>query len=142
MAHVQKNHISSLPTNRRVHLNRHWASVQSTAGRRGAHISGINAGYNVFRGSVKGTRCPLHLTVSTSLPFPCVRMCYHILTGVYCTLLFLVLHMQSVLIQPVKMQHSLRKQLWSLQQVPLAAAATDVHCHLLFQLLAVISLRF
>ena len=103
MAHAQKNNISSLRTNGRVHLNRHWASVQSTAGRRGVRISGINVGYTMFRGSVKGTGCPLHSTVSPSLPFPCVTVCYQISTGVYCTLVILVIHMQSVFIQPVKM---------------------------------------
>ena len=30
-------------------------SVQSTAGSRGVRISGSNAGYTMFRGSVKGT---------------------------------------------------------------------------------------
>ena len=40
------------------------ASVQSTAGSRGARISGSNAGYTMFRGSVKGTGYPLHSPVS------------------------------------------------------------------------------
>jgi len=31
------------------------ASVQSTAGSQGVRISGSNAGYTMFRGSVKGT---------------------------------------------------------------------------------------
>jgi hypothetical protein len=31
------------------------ASVQSTTGSRGVRISGSNAGYNMFRGSVKST---------------------------------------------------------------------------------------
>ena len=35
------------------------ASVQSTTGSRGVRISGSNAGYNMFRGSVKGTGYPL-----------------------------------------------------------------------------------
>ena len=103
MAHTQKNHISSLQTNGKVHLNRNWASVQSTAVRGGVRISGSNAGYTIFRGSVKGTGCPLHLTVSPSLPFPCVTVCHQISTVVYCSLEILVLHMQSVFIQPVKM---------------------------------------
>ena len=46
-------------------------------------ISGSNAGYTVFRGSVKGTGYPLHLPVSPSLPFPCVTVCHHISTVVY-----------------------------------------------------------
>ena len=37
------------------------ASVQSTAGSRGVRNSGSNAGYTMFRGSVKGTGYLLHL---------------------------------------------------------------------------------
>ena len=59
------------------------ASVQSTTGSRGVCISGSNAGYTMFRGSVKGTGYPLHLPVSPSLPLPCVTMCHHISTGLY-----------------------------------------------------------
>ena len=59
------------------------ASVQSTAGNRGVRISGSNAGYTLFRGSVKGTGYPLHSTVSPSLPLPCVTVCHHISTGLY-----------------------------------------------------------
>jgi hypothetical protein len=40
------------------------ASVQSTTGSRGVRISGSNAGYTMFRGSVKGTDYPLHSPVS------------------------------------------------------------------------------
>ena len=39
------------------------ASVQSTTGSRGVRISGSNAGYNMFRGSVKSTGYPLHSPV-------------------------------------------------------------------------------
>jgi hypothetical protein len=67
----------------RVHLNRPGASVQSTAGSRGVRISGSNAGYSMFRGSVKGTGYPLHSTVSPSLPLPWVTVCLHISTGLY-----------------------------------------------------------
>ena len=62
------------------------ASVQSTTGSRGVRISGNNgnnAGYTMFRGSVKGNVYPLHLTVSPSLPLPCVTVCHHISTGLY-----------------------------------------------------------
>jgi hypothetical protein len=59
-------------------------SVQSTAGSRGVRISGSNAGYTTFRGSVKGTGYPLHSPVSTSLPLMCVTVCRHISTGLYC----------------------------------------------------------
>ena len=54
-------------------------SVQSTTGSRGVRISGSNAGYTMFRGSVKGTGYPLHSSVFPSLPPP-VR---HISIGVY-----------------------------------------------------------
>ena len=37
------------------------ASVQSTTGSSGVRISGSNAGYTMFRGSVKSTGYPLHL---------------------------------------------------------------------------------
>jgi len=59
------------------------ASVQSTTGRRGVRISGSNAGYTMFRGSVKGTGYPLHSPVFTSLALPCVAVCHHVSTGVY-----------------------------------------------------------
>jgi hypothetical protein len=59
------------------------ASVQSTAGRRGVRINGSNAGYTVFRGSVKSTGYPLHSPVSPSLPLLCVTVCHHISTGIY-----------------------------------------------------------
>jgi len=58
-------------------------SVQSTTGSRGVRISGSNAGYTVFRGSVKGTGYPLHSPVSPSLPHPCVTAYYYISTGAY-----------------------------------------------------------
>ena len=44
------------------------ASFESTTGSRGVRISGGNAGYTMFRGSVKGTGYPLHLPFSPSLP--------------------------------------------------------------------------
>ena len=59
------------------------ASVQSTTGSRGVRISGSNAGYTMFRGSVKGTGYPLHSSVSPSLPLPCVTVCHHVSTGLY-----------------------------------------------------------
>ena len=40
------------------------ASVQSTTGSRGVRISDSNAGYTMFRGSVKGTGYPLNSPVS------------------------------------------------------------------------------
>ena len=59
------------------------ASVQSTADSRGVRISGSNAGYTMFRGSVKSTGYTLHSPVSPSLPLPCVTVCHHISTGLY-----------------------------------------------------------
>ena len=59
------------------------ASVQSTTGSRGVRISGTNAGYNMFRSSVKGTGYTLHSPVSPSFHLPCVTVCHHISTGLY-----------------------------------------------------------
>jgi len=42
-----------------------------------------NAGYTVFRGSVKSTGYPRHSPVSPSLPLPCVTVCHQISTGLY-----------------------------------------------------------
>jgi len=58
------------------------ASVQSTTGSRGVRISGSNAGYTMFRCSVKGTGYPLHSPVSPSLPLLCVTVCHHVSAGV------------------------------------------------------------
>ena len=63
-------------------------SVQSTTGSRGVRISGSNAGYTMFRGSVKGTGYPLHSLVSPSLPLPYVTVCHHVSTGLYLFLYF------------------------------------------------------
>ena len=57
------------------------APLQSTTGSRGVCISGNNAGYTMFRGSVKSTGYPLHSPVSPSLPLPRVTVCHHISTG-------------------------------------------------------------
>ena len=80
MAHAQKPHFV-FRRNGRVHLNRRWASVQSPTGSRGVRISDCNAGYTMFRVSVKGTGYTLHSPVSPSLPLPCVTVCNHISTG-------------------------------------------------------------
>jgi len=68
MAHVQKPDFVFRRSGR-VHLNRRWASVQSTTGSRVVRISGSNAGYTMFRGSVKSTGYPFHSPVSP-LHFP------------------------------------------------------------------------
>ena len=57
------------------------ASVQSTTGSQVVRISGSNAGYTMFRGSVKGTDYPLHSPVSPSLPLPYVTVCHHVSSG-------------------------------------------------------------
>jgi hypothetical protein len=85
MAHAQKPAFV-FRRNGRVHLNRRGASVQSTTGSRGVRISDSNAGYTMFRGSVKSTCCPLYSPVSPSLSLPCVTVCYDISAGVYKTL--------------------------------------------------------
>ena len=72
-----------LPAKRTSPFKSAGASVQSTIGGRGVRISGSNAGYTMFRGSVKGTGYPLHSPVSPSVPLPCFTVCYHISTGVY-----------------------------------------------------------
>ena len=82
MTHAQKPDLV-FRRNGRVHLNRPGASVQSTTGSRVVRFSGSNAGYTMFRGSVKGNGYPLHSPVSPSLPLPCVTVCHHVSTGVY-----------------------------------------------------------
>jgi len=64
------------------------ASVQSTTGSRGVRISGSNARYTMFRGSMKDTSYPLHSPVSSSLPLPCFTVCHYISAGVYLTVSF------------------------------------------------------
>ena len=63
-------------------FNSAGASVHSTIGSLGVRINGSNAGYTMFRGSVKDTGYPLHSPVSPSRPLPCVTVCHHISTGV------------------------------------------------------------
>ena len=76
MAHAQKPNFL-FRRNGRVHLNRRGASVQSTTGSQGVCISGSNAGYTMFRGSVKGTGYPLHSPVSPSLHFTSLHLELH-----------------------------------------------------------------
>ena len=59
------------------------ASVQSTAGSRVVRISGSNAGYTMFGGSVESTGYPLHSPVSPSLPLPCVTVCHQVSNALY-----------------------------------------------------------
>ena len=85
MAHAQKPDFV-FRRNGRVHLNRRGRQFSRLLAAKvcaSAFIAGSNAGYTVFRGSVKGTGYPLHSPVSPSLPLTCVTVCHHILTGVY-----------------------------------------------------------
>ena len=75
MAHAQKPDFV-FRRNGRVHLNRLGASVQSTAGSRGVRISGSNAEYTTFRGSVNSTGYQLHSPVSPSHPLWCITVCH------------------------------------------------------------------
>jgi hypothetical protein len=69
MAHAQKTD-SVFRRNGRVYLNRQVASVHSNIGSRVVRIRGINAGYNMIRGSVKSTHSirqfPLHFPTRAS----------------------------------------------------------------------------
>jgi hypothetical protein len=67
MAHAQKTRFR-LSAKRTSPFKLAGASVQSTTVSRVVRISGSNAGYTMFRGSVKGTGYPLHSPVSPSLP--------------------------------------------------------------------------
>jgi len=81
MAHAQKPDLVS--AKRTSPFKSAGVSVQSTAGSRDVRVSGSNAGYAMFRGSVKSTGYPLHSPVSLSLPLPCVTVCHHVSTGLY-----------------------------------------------------------
>ena len=72
-----------LSAKRRSPFQSAGTSVQSTTGSRGVRISGSNAGYTKFRGSVKGTGHPLHSPDSLSLPLPCITVCRRVSTGLY-----------------------------------------------------------
>jgi len=72
-----------LPAKRTSLFKSAGASVQSTTGSRDLRISGSNAGYTTFRGSVKGTVYPRLSSVSPLIPLPCITLCHHISTGVY-----------------------------------------------------------
>jgi len=81
MAHAQKSDFVFRAKRTGPFKSARGTSVQSTAGSRGVRISGSNAGYNVFRGSVKSTGYPLHSPVSPSLPLMYITVCHHISTG-------------------------------------------------------------
>ena len=85
-------------------------SVQSNTGSRGVHISGSNAGYNMFCGSVKSTGYPLHSPVSPSLPLPCVTACHHISTGLYLTAASVIRVDEKVLWTDLPSEKSIRNE--------------------------------
>ena len=89
------------------------ASVQSTTGSRGVRISGSNAGYTMFRGSVKGTGYPLHSPVSPSLPLPYVTLFHHISTGVYNLKIFQRRYAHGRCLMNQYPIHSICVSLWS-----------------------------
>jgi hypothetical protein len=69
--------------NGRFNLKRQEASVQSTTGSGGERISGSNAGYTMFRSSVKSTGYSIDSPVSPSLSLLCVTVCHHISTRAF-----------------------------------------------------------
>ena len=58
--HVSRIRVKSLTLRQLMSFKSAGASVQSTTGSRSVRICGSNAGYTMFRGSVKGTGYPLH----------------------------------------------------------------------------------
>ena len=84
-------------------------SVQSAIGSRGVRISGSNAGYTMFRGSVRSTGYPHHSPGSPSFPLPCVTVCHHISTGLYNFLMYgLFCRINSFFFQTFQLYFSLR----------------------------------
>ena len=134
MVHAQKPDFV-FRRNGRVHLNQQGASVQSTTGSRGIRISGSNAGYIMFEGSVKSTGYPLHSPVSPSLPLPCVTVCHHISTGVY--LCPSVLHNITQTVSHTKQVDDTRRKSFSFRALqsyvqlvrPSSSAKYEVCCH-------------
>jgi len=74
MVHMQKPDFVFRRSGR-VYLNRRgrqFSRLLAAEVCASAFIVGINAGYTMFRGSVKGTGYPLHSPVSPPPPLPCV----------------------------------------------------------------------
>jgi len=80
MAHAQKPDFV-FRRNGRVHLNQ--LGFQFSRLLAAEVCESANAGYTMFRGSVRSTDYPLHSPVSPSLPRPSVTVCHHISTGLY-----------------------------------------------------------
>jgi hypothetical protein len=92
------------------------ASVQSTTGSRVVRISGSNAGYTMFRGSVQSTGYPLHSQVSPSFPLPCVTVCHHISTGFYYCLCQNVVEQKVQCPRPRGLQNGLHESMLGSQE--------------------------
>jgi len=71
--HTRRNQISSFDETDRVHLNRRWRQFSRLLAAEVWGISGSNAVYTMFRGSVKGTGYP---TPFASFPFTSLPVCY------------------------------------------------------------------
>ena len=98
------------------------ASVQSTAGSRGVRISGSNAGYTMFRGSVKSTGYLLHLNR------PGWRQFSRLLAAEVCTSAVVMLDTPcSEVVWRVLATHSIR-------QFPLHLPSRASPCAITFQL--------
>jgi hypothetical protein len=82
MVHAQKPDFV-FRRNGRVHLNRQERQFSRLLAAQVCASAVVMLDTTMFRGSVKGTACPLHSPVSPSLPLPCVTVCHYISTGFY-----------------------------------------------------------
>jgi hypothetical protein len=107
------------------------ALVQSTTGSRGVCISGSNAGYTMFRGSVKSTGYPLLSPVSPSPPRPCVTVCHHISTGLYQVLISAeTLDIQTILRRFISMGMQMTRHCLGLGHDTPSRTLVHYHYHL------------
>jgi hypothetical protein len=83
-----------LSAKRKIPFKLAGATIQSTTGSRGVRIGGNNAGYTMFRGSVKSTGYPPNSPVSPSLPPLYVIVCHHISTGLYCCMSLVIIRIE------------------------------------------------
>ena len=106
-------------------------------------ISGSNAGYTMFRGSVESTGYPLHPPVSPSLPLLCVTVCHRISTGLYLlsSRASITLHWNSDIYLPQCRQEIRRLRgsvkgtgPHSIRQFPLHFPSCALPCAIAFQL--------
>jgi len=118
MTHAQKPDFV-FQRNRRVHLNQWGRQFSRLLAAEVCGISGSNAGYTMFRGSVKSTGDPLHSPVSPSLPLPCVTVCHHISTGVHLS------HPSHLASRPHRE--------WDVMRVPITKSGPQEKCWLRFK---------